>query len=151
VTFLCSPSHFIRKCSVLQQNYHHHKPLQQIPNLISLDQAPTPLRWRRKNCPNKMGTAFMTLLKGEEEGTPQTTSHPIPICKKPKKEHKPNWTRKVNTKRIYKKELQRRTMMLVSLSLMSGSTCLASNPAMICSALSCSRRVNHSQHPAMQG
>ncbi|KAJ7006559.1 hypothetical protein NC653_005807 [Populus alba x Populus x berolinensis] len=33
---------------------------------------------------------YMMTAKGKEEGTPQTASHPKPICQQPKEEHKPN-------------------------------------------------------------
>ncbi|KAJ6954270.1 hypothetical protein NC652_005876 [Populus alba x Populus x berolinensis] len=44
--------------------------------------------FRERTVPTSGG--YMMTAKGKEEGTPQTASHPKPICQQPKEEHKPN-------------------------------------------------------------
>jgi dimeric dUTPase (all-alpha-NTP-PPase superfamily) len=44
---------------------------------------------KRKEPSQQVGGYIMT-AKGKEEDTPQTASHPKPICQQPKEEHKPN-------------------------------------------------------------
>jgi dimeric dUTPase (all-alpha-NTP-PPase superfamily) len=44
---------------------------------------------KRKEPSQQVGGYIMT-AKGKEEDTPQTASHPKPVCQQPKEEHKPN-------------------------------------------------------------